>query len=47
MLRVVREMRTIFGRELEEIGLTVQQAEILIRGSRSGELMPTELTHCL
>jgi DNA-binding MarR family transcriptional regulator len=47
LLRVVREMRTRFDRDLEGIGLTAQQAEILFRCSRAGEPTPKELTNLL
>ncbi|TMG47528.1 MAG: MarR family transcriptional regulator [Chloroflexi bacterium] len=47
LLRVVREMRTAFDRKLEDVGLTAQQAEILFRCSRAGELTPKQLTNLL
>jgi DNA-binding MarR family transcriptional regulator len=47
LLRVVREMRTKFDRSLEQVGLTAQQAEILFRCSRAGELTPKQLTNLL
>jgi len=47
LLRVVREMRTRFDRDLERVGLTAQQAEILFRCSRAGELTPKQLTNLL
>ena len=47
LLRVVREMRTAFDRKLEHVGLTAQQAEILFRCSRAGELTPKQLTNLL
>src|SRR2546425_6845079 len=47
LLRVVREMRTMFDRNLEQVGLTAQQAEILFRCSRAGELTPKQLTNLL
>jgi DNA-binding MarR family transcriptional regulator len=47
LLRVVREMRTKFDRSLERVGLTAQQAEILFRCSRAGELTPKQLTNLL
>src|SRR5256712_14197249 len=47
LLRAVREMRTAFDRKLEHVGLTAQQAEILFRCSRAGELTPKQLTNLL
>src|SRR5438045_3359848 len=47
LLRVVREMRTRFDRSLEGFDLTAQQAEILYRCSRAGELTPKQLTNLL
>jgi len=47
LLRVVREMRTAFDRKLEDVGLTAQQAEILFRCGRAGELTPKQLTNLL
>lgn len=47
LLRVARELRTLFDRNLETLGITAQQAGLLYRCSLSRELTPKQLTRLL
>jgi DNA-binding MarR family transcriptional regulator len=47
VLRVGREMRTLFERRLADLGITAQQAELLHRVHRQGDVSPNDLTHLL
>lgn len=47
LLRTVRDMRTLFDRKLEGLGITAPQAEILFRCDRRGELTPKQLAELL
>jgi DNA-binding MarR family transcriptional regulator len=47
LLRVARELRTLADRQLEPLGLTMQQAELLMGAGGHGGISPGQLTSLL
>src|SRR5919204_5052241 len=47
LMKVARELRTLADRQLEPLGLTMQQAELLVATHRSGTTHSRPLTHLL
>ena len=47
LIQVTRELRTVVDRQVEPLGLTMQQAELLVRTYRQRDTTPTQLTELL
>ncbi len=47
LIQVARELRTVVDRQVEPLGLTMQQAELLVWTHRHGVVSPTQLTELL
>lgn len=47
LIGVARELRTVIDRQVKPLGLTMQQAELLVWTHRQGGATPTQLTELL